>query len=136
MRFEYLAIDWGSKRFGIAFGSSEPFVVLPYRGEFLEKQWRSQLLQILLEKKPRILIVGRPTTFDGRPTEVTVKIEEFATELKLLLKNNALENIEVQLYNERETTKFAHNLQITNKTDINHAAAVRLLELWVQHGKK
>ena len=61
--FDFLAIDWGSKRTGLAFGSSLTQLVLPYNKPLLTIEVYSVLEEQIKLKKIQFLVIGKPTNF-------------------------------------------------------------------------
>lgn len=129
--FTHLSIDWGSKRFGLAIGSQISGLILPLGDKKYEtlnpKNWKPEILNILKQKKIKVIVLGLPTNFKHEDTLVTQKIREFKSELEEFLKNEKLD-VKVEFFNERETTKFAKSLGIKDKKQINHVAASSILE--------
>lgn len=129
--FTHLSIDWGSKRFGLAIGSVNTGLILPLEDKnytiLNPKNWEKEILEILKNKKIKNIVLGLPTNFQRQDTIITQKIREFKNDLEVFLKKEKLE-IEVEFFDERESTKFAKNLGILDKKQINHMAAVKILE--------
>ena len=122
--FDILAIDWGSKRFGLAFGSSSNGIVLACNYDcFTDNIWQVLDTEIS-ERKVQKIIVGMPTTFDLQKTKVSLQIEGFVVELKTIFPK-----IVVISVNERNSTKKAlfKNSDL-KKHLLNHQAAVEILE--------
>ena len=133
--FDILAIDWGSVRFGMAFGSQETGLVIPcsYDCETI-KLWRILETEIS-ERKIKIIVVGMPMTRQLRDTEVSLKVKEFVDELK-----QKFLNIQIETINERNTTAKAMfkildqptKNKSVSKHGINHNSAVEILNLWLE----
>jgi putative transcription antitermination factor YqgF len=125
--FDILAIDWGSRRFGLAFGSSSTGLVLACDYDcYTDNIW--QCLTGELEGRViNKIIVGMPTTFDLKKTEVSLNIEKFVVELK-----SNFPKLEVMLVNERNSTQKAlsKNSKL-KKHNLNHQAAVEILESYL-----
>jgi putative transcription antitermination factor YqgF len=133
--FDILAIDWGSIRFGMAFGSSEMGLVIPCTYDCFEKEIWQILEKETTERKIQILVLGMPMTRQLKDTEVSLKVKHFLTELKL-----KLPEIQIETINERNTTAKAMvkilDKPTKNKTvskhGINHNSAVEILNLWLE----
>jgi putative transcription antitermination factor YqgF len=125
--FDIIAIDWGSKRFGMAFGSSSNGIVLACGYDCSTSEIWSILTKEILERKIQKIAVGMPTTFDLKKTEVSVNIEKFVLELK---EKFAL--VQIVIVDERNSTKKAllKNSQLKHHS-LNHQAAVEILEGWL-----
>jgi putative transcription antitermination factor YqgF len=132
--FDILAIDWGSVRFGLAFGSSEMGLVLPcvYDCE-TDNIWQI-LEREVAQRKIKLIILGMPMTRHLRDTEVSLKVKSFLQEL-----SQKFPEISIQTINERNTTAKALtkilDRPIKNKTvskhGINHNSAAEILNLWL-----
>lgn len=99
MRVDYLAVDYGTKKVGIAIGDSTSGLVLPKK--IIERKLFFVELEQLLKSYPDIsdLIIGENRSFDGRQTDMSVKSKQIADQIvQLYPKKN------VVLYNERGTT--------------------------------
>jgi putative transcription antitermination factor YqgF len=125
--FDIIAIDWGSKRFGMAFGSSSNGIVLACGYDCSTSEIWSILSKEILDRRIQKIIVGMPTTFDFKKTEVSVSIETFVLELK-----ERFDLLEIIIVNERNSTKKAllKNSQLKQHS-LNHQAAVEILEGWL-----
>jgi RNase H-fold protein (predicted Holliday junction resolvase) len=128
--FDIIAIDWGSKRFGLAFGSSYNGIVLACNYDCLTTEIWSTLSKEILDRRTQKIIIGMPTTFDFKKTEVSVSIETFVLELK-----ERFELLEIIIVNERNSTKKAllKNPELKHHS-LNHQAAVEILEGWLGEG--
>ena len=124
--FDILAIDWGSQRFGVAFGSSSNNIVLACGYDCYTVEIWKVLEKEIIGRKIQKIIVGMPTTFDLKKTKVSIQIEDFIAGLKTVFPE-----IDVILVNERNSTKKAllKNSEL-KKHLLNHQAAVEILESW------
>jgi putative transcription antitermination factor YqgF len=125
--FDIIAIDWGSKRFGMAFGSSSNGIVLACGYDCSTSEIWSILTKEIFERRTQKIIIGMPTTFDFKKTEVSFSIEQFVLELK-----EKYEYIEIVIVNERNSTKKAllKNSELKHHS-LNHQAASEILESWL-----
>jgi RNase H-fold protein (predicted Holliday junction resolvase) len=134
--FDIFALDWGTVRSGLAFGSSSTFLVLSYSKELMTKDLFEVLEKEVLEKKPTIFLVGLPSNFKREKTETTVKIEEFCEQLAC-----KYPNIKIVTQNENGTSQLSKLKTQTNKTrtkenrqetkhQINHLSAKTLCEAY------
>jgi putative holliday junction resolvase len=126
--FDILAIDWGSKRFGLSFGSASTGLIISCDYDCFTKDIWQILQKEIQSKKPSLIIIGIPTTFDLRPTEVTFAIEEFAD-----LFVSKYPNLQVIKLNERQSTKIAKSsLQNPiSKHHLNHQASSNILKFYL-----
>jgi len=112
--FDLLVIDWGSKRVGLAFGSSDTELVIPYNNKCSANNALS-IIQYEIEKRGiKKIIIGWPTNFQGGSTRVTKKIEEFVIDLK-----EHFPTLPIYTYDERNSSKHAKTTT-NDKVMINH----------------
>lgn len=121
--FEYLAIDWGSKRCGIAFGDIHTELTVPATYQCDTGTVFSVVEKEINAKKITHIVLGLPTNFNLGKTEVTDKILQFKQELE-----TRFPGIVVETIFERNTTKHAKKDNLKDKTMINHLAAQRIME--------
>lgn len=101
----YLGVDWGKSKLGLALGSDEtkiasPIMILSFNSY---KEVVSKLKEIIIEEKIEKVIVGEPVTLAGDET----KSDDYKKFIKLLGK---IENIEIDFEDERLSTKLAEKL--------------------------
>jgi len=96
-----LAIDYGTKRIGIAL--TDPLLTFAYPFETIQnnKSGWEQLKKIIEEKKISKIILGYPTREDGKDSNLIPVIDKFKEKL---IKNF---KIEVILWDEIYTSKIA-----------------------------
>jgi putative transcription antitermination factor YqgF len=136
--FDILAVDWGSVRFGMAFGSSKTELILPCLYNCLTKDIWNILEREINDRKVNTIVLGMPMTRQLRDTEVSIKVKIFLEKLK-----QNFPEIVIEIINERNTTTKAMlkilNQPIKNKTvskhGINHNSAVEILNLWLENSK-
>jgi len=77
-----LGLDVGDKRVGMALGDSRVRIAVPFG--YLERSDEiiSQLTEIILQHKIRIIVVGYPRNQSGEATKQTESVEEFVRELE------------------------------------------------------
>jgi RNase H-fold protein (predicted Holliday junction resolvase) len=124
--FDLLAIDWGSKRTGLAIGSTSTQLVIPYKHPVITKDIWVVIAELIKEKKITTIILGLPTTFDLRNTEVTNSILAFQNELHILYPT-----MKIITVNENNTTK--NQIDIKNKHDKNHLAALEIANIYLNN---
>lgn len=132
-----LAIDWGSKRTGIALGDATSFLALPYTDPAPTPQLFDILNELTKDKGIKTIVVGYPTGLTRKKTEVTKKVDIFISKLQ-----DKFPNIRIVTLNERATTQAASNMLRNefdslnykpSKDNINHAAALALLQRYFNH---
>jgi putative transcription antitermination factor YqgF len=126
--FDVLCIDWGSKRVGLAFGSTETLIILPYTKDFdIDDVW-SILKYEITQRVIQHIVLGYPVTFTGAKTRITIDVELFHNQLR-----EKYPGIPITIINERNSTKHAksqiqsHGKINTDKYQINHLAACEIL---------
>lgn len=98
----YLGIDYGSKRIGVAVSDTEGRIALPRKViEGGIKELRKELRELLREGPIAKIVVGLPLALDGRETDETREVKNFAEKLRQKW------NIPVEFENEMLTTKIA-----------------------------
>ncbi|MBU1131669.1 Holliday junction resolvase RuvX [Patescibacteria group bacterium] len=123
----YLGIDWGKSKVGIAFGSDEmkiatPALTLSYHGQ---NEIIKKLKELIAKDNIEKLVVGKPMSLKGAEDFM----KEFIDFQKAL---ESFEGIEVAYEDERLTTKYASVLQRdfrgNNKVSDDEIAAMAILQ--------
>ncbi|MBX2857542.1 MAG: Holliday junction resolvase RuvX [Cellvibrionaceae bacterium] len=131
-----LAFDFGSKNIGVAHGQSltqsgEPIGVLSARDGIPD--WK-QILELIAEWQPKLLIVGLPFNMDGSDSELTRRARKFGNRL------HARTKLAVHFVDERLSSREAkyQARQIGHNGDYRRspvdalAACVILQSFWSQ----
>ena len=136
-----LAIDYGSKKIGLAIGDTKEYYIAPLEiistGSF--NDYIKDLTKVILENKIEEIVVGYPLNMKGKKTEQTEEVEEFAEKLK--------DEVEVPiiLEDERLTTAQAKNQQKGflkkiwsggPKDNLQKTAAILILETYIEKKKE
>ena len=100
--FDCIGIDWGSKRFGMAFGASINGLVLACNYECDTEVIWEILDKEIKARQTKFAIIGMPTGFNFQKTQVSLRIEEFVEQFKI-----KYPFIQIELTNERNSTKKA-----------------------------
>ncbi|WP_064429045.1 Holliday junction resolvase RuvX [Rickettsia sp. Tenjiku01] len=100
-----IAIDYGSKKLGIALSNQERSIAMPFNTitEINKKIVITALLNIIAQYKVCGVIIGLPIDMSGAVTEQTNIVMKFAEELAKSI------NLPIYLQDERLTTKAANN---------------------------
>ncbi|QQV74935.1 Putative pre-16S rRNA nuclease [Rickettsia tillamookensis] len=100
-----IAIDYGSKKLGIALSNQERSIAMPLNTiiEINKKIVITSLLNIIEKYKVCGVVVGLPIDMNGAVTEQTNIVMKFAEELTKSV------NLPIYLQDERLTTKAANN---------------------------
>jgi putative Holliday junction resolvase len=126
-----LAIDYGSKRIGLAasnqLGISTPLDFIENNSEKIKK-----LRQIIQDRNIQKIILGLPVTLSGREESAAQKARKFAEELAAL-------NLPIEFYDERLSTAEAHKMMLQyglsareRRTKVDSLAACILLENYLK----
>ena len=128
---KYLGIDIGTKRVGIAITDSTKRIAFPYETiSFKDNELLlGRIKDIILQENVEKVIIGDPVNTQGQRSCLTEKLYEVIDFLKENL------NIDVELYDERYSTKIAHQdlraINISNKKRkkiIDKSAAAIILQ--------
>jgi putative Holliday junction resolvase len=122
--FDILGVDWGEKRFGLAFAdsSSQLIVVADYECPS-DKIW--DILDSEIQNRGvKTVVVGRPTNFQGQNTLITDLVDNFIHQFK-----TNYPYLQVDFVNERNSTRYFQE-KATDKQQLNHLAAGRILEFY------
>src|SRR5213083_2321828 len=99
-----LAIDYGSKRMGIAISDELGMIAHPL--EFIPAEpfagFLERLTQILNEKQIELILVGMPRNMDGSYGATALKVQQFVAVLKDSV------NVPIKTLDERLTSVQAH----------------------------
>jgi len=120
----------------MAFGNPSTGLVIPYVHEVTNKAVFDTINTVLSQhQEVTTIVVGRPTTFTGKDTAVTIACDAFCSELA-----RAYPDIAVVGSDERSSTKKALSKLngIATKKDprSHHAAAAQILEDFLAFERK
>jgi putative Holliday junction resolvase len=124
-----LALDYGSARCGCALSDPSETIVTPI-GAISSPAGRRGLAAIealIREREVERVVVGLPVSLDGGDSEQTRETRAFAQRLELRLGDE----VPVELYDERFTTRIAGRDQGSPRADEDSRAAAHLLESWL-----
>ncbi|MCS6998685.1 MAG: Holliday junction resolvase RuvX [Aquificaceae bacterium] len=102
-----LALDYGSKRIGLALGDTRLGLAVPLGS--IENKGEDSLLLIkerVEEQSVSLLLLGMPLTPSGREGQRAKEVRQFLQKLRGVLP----ENVEVILWDERDTTLEAYRM--------------------------
>jgi len=120
----YLGLDWGKSKIGVALGSDEikiasPILVLRFNGlnEAIEK-----LEQIIKQEGINIIVIGKPVSLSGG-NQFSTEFDNFVNKVKEL-------EVKVELEDERLSSKLAQKQQqeTEQKGDDDALAASAILQ--------
>jgi putative Holliday junction resolvase len=78
----FLAIDYGSKRIGLALSDPLKLFAYPFKTILKDQNFWNELEKVIREKNVIKIILGYPFKSDGSKSDVTQAIDKFANELK------------------------------------------------------
>jgi RNase H-fold protein (predicted Holliday junction resolvase) len=114
--FKDIAIDWGGKRIGLAWGNPENGLVIPGKIVSHAELWQV-LADRIADQQVNRFVLGRPLNFFLQPTEVTQQIIDFSVIL-----NQRFPYIAIEWQEERGTSQ-GHD----QKGNIDDLAAAKIL---------
>jgi putative Holliday junction resolvase len=127
-----LALDYGSARCGCALSDPTGTIVTPIE-PILKPSARRGLAAIaglVAEREVEHVVLGLPLSLRGRDTEQTRETRAFAAALS----DRLGEDVPVELYDERFTTRIAAGMENVATSEDSRAAAV-LLEGWLSRAR-
>lgn len=127
-----LGFDFGTKRIGIAVGSTvtgsaRPLLTLPARDGVPD--W-IRLTQVVVEWNPARLVVGLPLNMDGSDSEITVRARSFARKLsgRLVLPVDTIDERLTSFEARGEILRAGNSKQ---KQDVDALAAALIVQSWL-----
>ncbi len=119
-----LGLDIGTKRIGVAFCDTDIGIVFP-REAIVNKGDKAidEIASIVKKDKIDRIVIGLPLNFNSTTSNIQKYVESFFKDLKSKV------NIEVELFDERFTTKIAQNLGVKN---IDSISAKIILEDYIK----
>lgn len=117
-----LAIDYGTKRIGLAWVQEGLDVVLPFGVVENEEPMTTnkELKKIVTDEKINKIIIGMPLGLDGKENENTVRIRAFIDGVKSILQ------IPIEIIDERFSSQAADRLGATGASRDEKAAMILL----------
>jgi putative Holliday junction resolvase len=124
-----LALDYGSARCGCAVSDPTETIVTPIEAIERPRSRRGMLtlVRLVQDREVARVVVGLPLSLRGGDSEQTRETREFAERLERRLGDD----VAVEMYDERFTTRMAQRLDISPSTSEDSRAAAHLLESWI-----
>ncbi|HMD58077.1 MAG TPA: Holliday junction resolvase RuvX [Solirubrobacteraceae bacterium] len=124
-----LALDYGSARCGCAVSDPTGTIVTPlaHVEQPASKRGLARLRKLALDYEAERVLVGLPLSLDGGDSEQTRETRRFAAALSERL----APNVDVELYDERYTTRIAQRMPGRHLASEDSRAAAHLLEGWL-----
>jgi putative Holliday junction resolvase len=124
-----LALDYGEARCGCALSDPTgtivtPIAAVPRPGS---KRGLATLRKLISERGVDRVVVGLPLSLRGTDTAQTLETREFAGRLSRRLGDD----VPVEMYDERFTTRIAQRMEGQFATSEDSRAAAHLLESWL-----
>jgi putative Holliday junction resolvase len=132
-----LAIDYGTKRIGLAVSDELGILASPAGILERKKDDVSDIVAFALEKNCSAVILGLPTTLKGTQSDWTEEVKKFGDKLSKQLHKN---NITFEYYDERFTSIIAETnirevhkkrIKLTDKSLRDTESARILLQEWL-----
>ena len=145
-----ICLDYGSKSIGVASADSELKLATPIKTIFRDREnvlraSISEIIDIIIEEKADVVVIGLPLLLDGNEGEQTAKVRDFKAVLESRLENKIKnENLNINpkfsFQNEFYSTKMAGEILIENgkkkkdfKETIDQVAACLILEEYMNN---
>jgi putative Holliday junction resolvase len=124
-----LALDYGSARCGCALTDPTETIVTPIAAVERPGSRRGMLALVRLvhEREVARVVVGLPLSLSGGDSEQTRATRRFAERLDRRLG----EDVAVEMYDERFTTRMAQRLDVASTASEDSRAAAHLLQSWI-----
>jgi putative Holliday junction resolvase len=129
----YLAIDYGERRTGIAFASESVGIAFPRETiDLKEKNIWTELERLAVENKITDFVLGMPIHPNEHPDSKQKTVEHFATELRAKFPQIEL-HLQDESYSTQEATAMAGSTKgKKNKERIDKAAAAIILQRFLE----
>lgn len=131
----YLAIDYGTRRLGLAVSDPEGRMAFPYKTieHKASKKLVREISEIIAQEEIEGLVMGLPLTLEAEETDLSAKIRKFAeslekaTGLRVHLVNEALSSFEAE-----QALKQAGVPAKKQKKILDQQAAVIILQSYLE----
>jgi len=131
----YLAIDYGTRRLGLAVSDPEGRMAFPYKTiEYrASKKLVREISEIIAQEEIEGLVMGLPLTLEAEETDLSAKVRKFAeslekaTGLRVHLVNEALTSFEAE-----QALKQAGVSAKKQKKIVDQQAAVIILQSYLE----
>jgi putative pre-16S rRNA nuclease len=108
-----LGLDFGDKRTGVAISDPQGVLATPLTVLASEDEdvLINEVLKLVEQYKAKCIVVGLPRRLDGEMGKQASKVSVFSDRLSWQAKQNNLNQLDVQLWDERLSTKAAERLK-------------------------
>ena len=116
---QYLGIDWGEKRIGLALGDDQTRLASPFK----VVSSIDEIIKIIAEEEIDCIVIGKPVTLKN---EEGGNVERVAAFIKFLKEKTA---IPIEIIDERLTSRAADNLPGDKKSKAERDAVAAMIIL-------
>ena len=129
---QILAFDFGTKKIGVAVGQTSTFTSSPLQvisSKDNKVNW-NEIIILLDEWKPELIIVGKPLNMDGTDSEIMKEVDRFFLKLKDIY------DAKYEYIDERLTTFEARQILDDKNSLVDANAAKILIDNWFEQNKE
>ena len=130
---QIVAFDFGTKKIGVAVGQTSTYTSSPLKvisSKDNKVKW-NEIMILLNEWKPELVIVGKPLNMDGTDSEIMKEVEKFYQKLK------SIYHAKFEYIDERLTTFEARQILEEKKFETVDANAAKILiDNWFELNKQ
>jgi len=129
---QILAFDFGTKKIGVAVGQTSTFTSSPLQvisSKDNKVNW-NEIIILLDEWKPELIIVGKPLNMDGTDSEIMKAVDKFFLKLKETY------DAKYEYIDERLTTFEARQILEDRNSLVDASAAKILIDNWFEQNKE
>ena len=129
---QILSFDFGTKKIGVAVGQTSTFTSSPLQvisSKDNKVNW-NEIIILLDEWKPELIIVGKPLNMDGTDSEIMKEVDRFFLKLKNIY------DAKYEYIYERLTTFEARQILEDRNSLVDASAAKILIDNWFEQNKE
>ena len=129
---QILAFDFGTKKIGVAVGQTSTFTSSPLQvisNKDNKVNW-NEIIILLDEWKPELIIVGKPLNMDGTDSEIMKEVDKFFLKLKEIY------DAKYEYIDERLTSFEARQILEDRNSLVDASAAKILIDNWFEQNKE
>ena len=130
---QIVAFDFGTKKIGVAVGQTSTYTSSPLQvisSKDNKVKW-NEIMILLDEWNPELVIVGKPLNMDGTDSEIMKEVEKFYQKLK------SIYDAKFEYIDERLTTFEARQILEEKKFETVDANAAKILiDNWFELNKQ
>ena len=129
---QILAFDFGTKKIGVDVGQTSTFTSSPLHviSSIDNKVNWNEIIILLDEWKPELIIVGKPLNMDGTDSEIMKEVDKFFLKLKDIY------DAKYEYIDERLTTFEARQILDDKNSLVDANAAKILIDNWFEQNKE